>query len=657
MTEFLSDPLRYMPVNGEALHTDEFKGTDACRPAASTTAALMEGTRNLQALLERQQGELIHHLSSQDEVLEQVLKLCQSSLHGKRSHEQADKFWTPSESLGIRTYRKNEPNEISEDMDLNGDIDEERHRQVSLLSDVSSINDFDAGCRTTSSSEVAIKATLFKSKSREEEDLRTRATHTEDYEGMMKKRASRLEDDNARQLSFREKLGAMVLSLKFECLFALAIVANAIFIGMEVQYSVTNPGPSPLAIRIATQCFTLLFLVELMIRWVALGHKFFHGPNWSWNVLDLFIVLTSLWESVVEVLYALQMEIDPGISGVSSLRVVRIVRITRLVRVTRIARIMRFIKALRTLVSSIIVTLKSLIWAMILLVLLVYTGAIVFTQAVSDFVQDEGSSQPEEITDALKLYWPNLYVSMLTLFMSICGGVSWEQPLAPLMVVSPACVFTFLFFISFAFFAVLNVITGVFCQSAIESATSDHDMLMQSIIADKEAHVEKVRSLFKDLDDDDSGFISLAELEENMHKKSVQTYFEALELNVSDAWNFFKLLDTDGGSAIEIEEFLFGCLRLRGEAKALELAKLQIDQQWMSKTMGKFMVYVEVSLKKLERHLKHLAKAERKLTAQQPPARQANAQLAEQQPPEDDAIPTIRESKKLRLQELPAACD
>lgn len=55
---------------------------------------------------------------------------------------------------------------------------------------------------------------------------------------------------------------------------------------------------------------------------------------------------------------------------------------------------------------------------------------------------------------------------------------------------------------------------------------------MQNIIANKEvsspsnrrlsseAHIQKVKSLFTNLDADDSGFISLKELEENMNKKS-----------------------------------------------------------------------------------------------------------------------------------------
>ncbi|CAE8641452.1 unnamed protein product [Polarella glacialis] len=287
--------------------------------------------------------------------------------------------------------------------------------------------------------------------------------------------------------------------------------------------------------------------------------------------------------------------------GASNLRALRIVRITRIIRVTKIARVMRFIKALRTLVASIICTLRSLLWAMILLCLIVYVFSILFTQAVGDFLDENSGSISNEDLILINKYWGGVGSSMLTLFMSISSGVSWELPLGVLQQMSPVWVLAFVFYISFTYFAVLNVVTGVFCQSAIESAQSDHDMAMQSIVANKETHMKKNKSLFKDLDDDDSGYLTFEELRENISKESVQTYFEHLEIDVDDAWNLFKLLDVDGGAVIEIEEFLMGCLRLRGSAKALELAKLHYEQNRMAKKQSTFMEHVEAQLRKIDK--------------------------------------------------------
>lgn len=417
---------------------------------------------------------------------------------------------------------------------------------------------------------------------------------------------------------WRGTLRRFVMSVPFEAFFAVCIISNAVFLGVEVEYYVQNPGPSPIWGEVIGQVYNFLFLVELIFRLVGLGPAlFFKGESWAWNCMDLLIVGSAIFETLVQITLTLIYAGAPpntGVESLSNLRVIRIVRITRLVRLTRIARITRFIKALRTLVSSIVFTLKSLIWATVLLCLIIYGFGIVFTQAAVMFGASSTESPTMETLDGIDLYWSDLPTSMLTLFMSITGGLSWEAALRPMQKVSPFCVFLLLFYISFSYFAVLNVVTGVFCQSAIESAQSDHEMIMQNIIANKEAHIRKVRSLFTNLDADDSGYISLKELEQNIDKKSVTTYFEALELDVHDAWTFFKLLDTDGGAAIEIEEFLMGCLRLRGPARALDLAKMQHEQNWMSQQLGQFMGHVEVNLKKLETGIVKLCEVQMELS-------------------------------------------
>lgn len=56
----------------------------------------------------------------------------------------------------------------------------------------------------------------------------------------------------------------------------------------------------------------------------------------------------------------------------------------------------------------------------------------------------------------------------------------------------------------------------VFCQSAIDSAQSDHTMVVQSILDDKEAHLEKIRTLFTKFGADVSGGVTFAMFEEKL---------------------------------------------------------------------------------------------------------------------------------------------
>jgi len=155
--------------------------------------------------------------------------------------------------------------------------------------------------------------------------------------------------------------------------------------------------------------------------------------------------------------------------------------------------------------------------------------------------------------------------------------------------------------VSFTYFAVLNVITAVFCESAIESAQQDQFTLVQSILADKENHLEKVRELFVRLGATSAtGSITFQMLEESINSDAVHEYFQSLGLDIWDAWTFFRLLDADGGGEVEVEEFLMGCLRLRGPATAIDMGKVIRDQNWLVQTVGRFSAYVESELSQVK---------------------------------------------------------
>eukprot|EP00439_Symbiodinium_sp_Y106_P071148 s1123_g12.t1 len=387
----------------------------------------------------------------------------------------------------------------------------------------------------------------------------------------------------------------------FESFFAVVVVTNAVFIGIDVQRSVDHGDPRPTEFRVIQYLYAAIFTVELLLRLAADGLHFFCSEDWAWSWLDLFIVLSSLWEVVVDITGSSDLD---AIAGVSGLKSFRIVRLSRILRTAQFVSIFRFVIALRMLVTSILHTLKALVWAMTLLVLIVYVFAVLFTQAVSDYKADSNTTLVHQ--DAAQLYFGSLVDSMLTLFMSLAGGVSWEQALAPLREISAIWVICYVGYIAFTYFAVLNVVTAVFCQSAIESAQNDQVTLMQNMLMNKEKHVRKIQELFGRLGATDDGHITLQMFEENINSDSVTTYFEALGLDVWDAWAFFKLLDSDGGGSVDVEEFFMGCLRFRGQAKAMDVGQLIQDQSWMIKNQGKFQSFMEAEMSGLKHNLASL---------------------------------------------------
>merc|ERR1719183_888843 len=105
----------------------------------------------------------------------------------------------------------------------------------------------------------------------------------------------------------------------------------------------------------------------------------------------------------------------------SHLRVARVVRVVRLMRTMRLVRLVRFIRALRMLVHSIATTLKSLVWAIILLLMIFYGFAIAFTQTIID---DLGNNK-EWFGGPLREHWGTLPRAMYTMFQSLTNGLNW----------------------------------------------------------------------------------------------------------------------------------------------------------------------------------------------------------------------------------------
>ena len=121
-------------------------------------------------------------------------------------------------------------------------------------------------------------------------------------------------------------------------------------------------------------------------------------------------------------------------------------------------------------------------------------------------------------------------------------------------------------------------------RSAIESAQNDHLILSQRMMENKEAHVEKLRSLFQNLGG--SNVLTYGMLEEKLKSPEVRDYFETIGISLWDAWSFFKLLDVDAGGSVELEEFFLGCLRFRGHARAMDVGMVLQDQKWQIESQG-----------------------------------------------------------------------
>jgi len=225
-------------------------------------------------------------------------------------------------------------------------------------------------------------------------------------------------------------------------------------------------------------------------------------------------------------------------------------------------------------------------WTMVLLVLLFYSFGVIFTQIVSDHCRLEtisatgdANAVPYCTDDDARKHFPTVARTMLSLFMVISSGANWHELLEPLQRVSSFAVAFLIFYIVITVFAVLNVVTGVFCHTAIESAQADKEIAVMVQMEKEAAHVRGLKSMFNEMDVDGSNMVSVNELKAALNTMKLASFLESMEISTKDVWTLFRIIDSDQSGLIDLEEFVQGCMQLHGPAKSIHIAKMSHENK------------------------------------------------------------------------------
>jgi hypothetical protein len=120
---------------------------------------------------------------------------------------------------------------------------------------------------------------------------------------------------------------------------------------------------------------------------------------------------------------------------------------------------------------------KSLTWAFILMALIIYVFAICFTQSATEHLNQIEAGGETDYDFKLRDYFGGMSSSVDNLIQAMLGGMSWGEYCGPMGQAGWAALALFYFYIFFTMFAVLNIVTGVFVDSALQATQGQRDML------------------------------------------------------------------------------------------------------------------------------------------------------------------------------------
>eukprot|EP00929_Paragymnodinium_shiwhaense_P099728 TRINITY_DN6152_c0_g3_i1.p1 TRINITY_DN6152_c0_g3~~TRINITY_DN6152_c0_g3_i1.p1 ORF type:complete len:783 (-),score=202.04 TRINITY_DN6152_c0_g3_i1:302-2650(-) len=333
-----------------------------------------------------------------------------------------------------------------------------------------------------------------------------------------------------------------------DMIVAICILLNGLCFGLQAEYMAQNKtDDTPDVYMYLEIVFCVVFSTELAAK--AYHHKWdlYRVPTWRWNIFDTSMVCCQFIDIFLET---------------AQIGFVRLLRVFRLLRILRLVRLLHFFDDMNVVAEAIFASLKFLFGTCLLLFGLMYIFGIFFCQLVTAYRIDKGSAVEDP---NLVHWWGSLTRCMLSLYEAILGGVDWDTIISPLFEVSSAVGFTFLLYIAFAVLAMMNVITGIFVDSAIRQAQHMKDDEFTD-------HLRKIYSSM--LSEDDAHRVSRRVFMQSMCQPSVQEYISGLGVEFCDTATLFNLLDENNCGYVSMDALVKGMVRLRAGAKFLDVMAL-----------------------------------------------------------------------------------
>jgi len=368
----------------------------------------------------------------------------------------------------------------------------------------------------------------------------------------------------------RSCLAAVVMSTYFDGFISALVFGNAMMLGVQVNLEAQNKTPDAWFRYIEWGC-TVIFTVELAVRIWAVGlRKMFARLERLMSTMDFTLVIISLMDTALDIL------VTSGSGVKTSASMARLIKVLRMGRLLRPLRTVALLSELRVIAAMIASSFRSLFWLMCIVLALIYCFALVLTQGTASYFKDVAESGiiPEEYEE-MKYAFGSVPGTMYSLLLSMTGGRSWGEFSSLISNAGAWYSAVVALFVCVTLFSVLNIVTGVFVDGAIELSKRDRNILIEKQNNNREATRTHLVSLLSQLDQNGDGTISRDEFFVAITQYEVQEFMDALGIDPDNAAEVFLLLDEDGDGYVGLQEFIGGMERIRGEAKSIDIQMLR----------------------------------------------------------------------------------
>lgn len=339
----------------------------------------------------------------------------------------------------------------------------------------------------------------------------------------------------------------------FGCAVAFVVIAHLVWQGYETDTDMgTGIGSASFT---AETTFVSFYLLELACR-VSVGYRQYIAD--LWNLFDLVLILVSLGDLILVAFLA---------SSSSSLSVVVVLRSVRIFRLARLFRLLRIFKPLWLLVCGIVKSMKTVVWAWLLIGIVVYMFGLVFVRTLQPY----RASDPE-----VEELFGTVGRSMFSVFQVVTLE-DWPALAEVSTRHEPWLLVCFGFVLCTCTWGILNVVVAVFVEGTVDASSLRANDLAKQKKAEYDAGCRKVYEIFLSADADGDGSLTREEFVDALDRPEIMKEFRAIGIDRTWAEELFDVLDVDQSETLDAVEFIEGMMRSLGTAPNKDVVAMRCD--------------------------------------------------------------------------------
>lgn len=248
----------------------------------------------------------------------------------------------------------------------------------------------------------------------------------------------------------------------------------------------------------------------------------------------------------------------------------RVLRLCKIAKALRALRALRVIVDLQIIVACLVSSLAAGFWSLVVMLFVLYVMALVLLNVISLHQATEENVSPQFSTD-VALYFSSLDRSIVSLYMSVTGGLEYAFVYNIMQEVHPAYGMVFLLFTFFFSIMLFNVLTGLFVEKAVSAAAPRREDLV--LVRRRRARTEAKEfcHLFRDLSGTKHrNSLSRNDFQRAMRHETMVSYMASIGLQVHDAATFFNTMSANTGQ-VTLHRFIEGCMQMKGNATGIDM--------------------------------------------------------------------------------------